>query len=176
MAAAYAIYHGPEGLKNIAFVRTQIDQVTNYFAKEEVSEIWITFPDPQLRTSRARKRLTHPRFLRLYQQFLKPGGLIHLKTDSPDLFRFTMLVINMYGLHLIEHSEDVYAQEKADPRLLIKTHYESLDIARSKRIHYLKFAITSDLDPAKDELLLEMTKEIEKGHNEGVIENEKETD
>ena len=72
-------------LQNVAFLRIQIEQVNEYFSKAEVSEIWITFPDPQLRKSKAKKRLTHPKFLRLYQQFLKEGGYIHLKTDSPDL-------------------------------------------------------------------------------------------
>jgi tRNA (guanine-N7-)-methyltransferase len=139
-------------LPNAAFLRTQIEMINNYFAPSEVDEIWITFPDPQLRTSRSKKRLTHPRFLRLYQQFLKPGGLIHLKTDSPDLFRFTMLVINMYGLQLIEHSEDVYAQDKPDPRLLIKTHYEGLDIARSSRIFYICFTLPDFIDNHDDRL------------------------
>ncbi|MDE3143818.1 MAG: tRNA (guanosine(46)-N7)-methyltransferase TrmB, partial [Bacteroidota bacterium] len=73
------------GLHNVAFVRTIIDQIPDYFGKDEVSEIWITFPDPQLRLAKAKKRLTHPKFLRLYQQILIPGGLINLKTDSPDL-------------------------------------------------------------------------------------------
>src|ERR1700730_506101 len=75
-------------LDNAAFLRTQIDKIDSYFSTCEVSEIWITFPDPQLRTSRAKKRLTHPRFLRLYQSILKPGGVVHLKTDSPSLFYF----------------------------------------------------------------------------------------
>jgi len=75
-----------QNLNNVAFLRTQIDKINEHFAKEEVSEIWITFPDPQLRKSKAKKRLTHPKFLRHYQQILKPGGLIHLKTDSPDLY------------------------------------------------------------------------------------------
>ena len=83
-------------LNNVAFLRTQIDKIADYFAKNEVSEIWITFPDPQLRNSKAKKRLTHPKFLRSYQQFLIPGGLIHLKTDSPNLYEFTKLVIEMY--------------------------------------------------------------------------------
>jgi len=82
-------------LHNVAFLRTQIDQLNEYFSNCEVAEIWITFPDPQLRKSKAKKRLTHPKFLRLYQQFLKQGGYIHLKTDSPDLYEFTKKVIKM---------------------------------------------------------------------------------
>jgi tRNA (guanine-N7-)-methyltransferase len=80
-------------LMNAAFLRTQIDKIDQYFTKGEINEIWIIFPDPQLRKSKTKKRLTHPRFLRLYNHFLKPGGLIHLKTDSPDLYHFTKTVI-----------------------------------------------------------------------------------
>jgi len=163
-------------LNNVAFVRSQIGMIENYFAKEEVSEIWLPFPDPQLRAAKCKRRLTHPAFLRKYKQLLKPGGYIHLKTDSPVLYHFTKRVIEMYGLELFHDSADISEDVKQIPELLIKTHYESLDIAKSNRIHYLKFAITSDLDPSKDELLLEITKEVEKDHNEGVIENEKEID
>lgn len=130
-----------ENLNNIAFVRTQIDLVATYFAKDEVEEIWITFPDPQLRLSKAKKRLTHPKFLRLYQQFLVPGGLVHLKTDSPDLYRFTKTVIRLYGCILHKDFDHVYQQEKVSEELSIKTHYESLDIAGSNRIHYLCFSL-----------------------------------
>jgi tRNA (guanine-N7-)-methyltransferase len=80
-----------EGLPNVAFIRSHIDKITDYFTPGEVAEIWITFPDPQLRGSRAKKRLTHPKFLRLYQQVLKEEWIGHLKTDSPDLYQFTML-------------------------------------------------------------------------------------
>ena len=99
-----------QGLVNIAFLRTQIDQLTDYFTSHEVAEIWITFPDPQLRRSKAKKRLTHPKFLRLYQQFLVPGGLIHLKTDSPDLYHFTRMVITLYDCILHKDVEDVHRQ------------------------------------------------------------------
>jgi tRNA (guanine-N7-)-methyltransferase len=130
-----------EELYNVGFLRTQIDQVADYFANNEVAEIWITFPDPQLRKSKAKKRLTHPKFLRLYQQFLIPGGLIHLKTDSPDLYAFTKLVIALYGCVLHNDYEDTYKQDAIAPELRIKTHYESLDIAGSNRIHYLCFSL-----------------------------------
>src|SRR6476661_2744340 len=99
-----------EHLNNVAFIRSQIDKIDQYFEKNEVSEIWITFPDPQLRTSRAKKRLTHPHFLRLYQKFLSSEGVIHLKTDSPDLYHFTKLVINFHDLEVIEDTDDVYAK------------------------------------------------------------------
>jgi tRNA (guanine-N7-)-methyltransferase len=136
-------------LHNVAFLRTQIDQINEYFAENEVSEIWITFPDPQLRKSKAKKRLTHPKFLRLYQQFLIPGGYIHLKTDSPDLYEFTKKVIEMYGCTLHEDYDDLYKQKNITDELKIKTHYESLDIAASNRIHYLNFSLPVQL-PAKE--------------------------
>lgn len=132
-------------LSNVAFLRIQIDQVNEYFAKKEVDEIWITFPDPQLRLSKAKKRLTHPKFLRLYQQFLVPGGLIHLKTDSPDLYQFTKKVIELYGCGLHHDLDNIYEQENIPPELEIKTHYESLDIAGSKRVHYLCFTLPPEL-------------------------------
>ena len=142
-------------LTNAAFLRTQIEKIADYFSPGEVSGIWITFPDPQLRTSKAKKRLTHPRFLRLYQQILAPGSPVHLKTDSPQLYRFTKKVIELYGLNLVEDSDDVYAQQKVNDDLKIKTHYENLDIAQSKKIHYLQFTLPSVL-PDIDEQLKEM--------------------
>ena len=148
-------------LKNTAFLRTQIGKINEYFQQGEVSEIWITFPDPQLRNSKAKRRLTHPVFLRLYQQILKPGGLIHLKTDSPDLYAFTLLIIDLYGLTLHASSEDIYSSPLMNEELKIKTHYEGLDIARSSRIHYLCFSLPSTALPDKDETLQEIIKSDE---------------
>jgi len=149
-------------MDNIAFVRTKIDQVADYFSPNEVTEIWITFPDPQLRMSKAKKRLTHPKFLRLYQQFLVPGGLIHLKTDSPDLYLFTKQVIEMYGCVLHTDLDDVYQQETVTRELKIKTHYESLDIAGSNRIHYLCFSLPGIIPgKEKDDILKQLLKEHE---------------
>ncbi len=143
-----------EGLVNVAFLRTQIDQLADYFTEREVNEIWITFPDPQLRLSKAKKRLTHPKFLRVYRQLLVPGGRIHLKTDSPDLYRFTKLVVGLYGCILHTDIPDITAAEHIPPALLIKTHYESLDIAGSNRIHYLCFSLPADLGGKEEDLLL----------------------
>jgi len=139
-------------LNNVAFLRTQIDKLTNYFAPDEVSEIWITFPDPQLRISKAKKRLTHPKFLRLYHQILTPGAKIHLKTDSPDLYEFTKLVIRLYDLQLIADIGDVYKMEKLTEELAIKTHYEKLDIAKSNCIFYVSFSLPKKLKENDDEL------------------------
>jgi tRNA (guanine-N7-)-methyltransferase len=164
-----------DGLKNVAFIRTQIDQVTQYFAKDEVNEIWITFPDPQLRLSKAKKRLTHPKFLRLYQQFLKQDdggnnthatGVVHLKTDSPNLFLFTKTVVELYGLTLITATDNLYSTElmqsdKWDDRYAIKTYYEGLNIASSNRIHYIQFKLDKALPIELDEKLKEIIAEFE---------------
>ena len=148
-----------QNLSNAAFLRTQIDKVCDYFLKNEVEAIWITFPDPQLRRSKAKKRLTHPKFLRLYQQFLIPGGLIHLKTDSPDLYNFTKMVIELFNCTLHKDYDNVYKETTITEDLRIKTHYESLDIAGSNRIHYLCFSLPDKL-PGKetDEILKELLK------------------
>jgi tRNA (guanine-N7-)-methyltransferase len=145
-----------EGLSNVAFLRSQIDKVADYFSAGEVSEIWITFPDPQLRISRMKKRLTHPNFLRLYQKILHTNGVVHLKTDSPDLYHFTKAVIELYELNLLKDEDDVFSKEEVIPELRIKTHYEKLDIAGSKRIHYLSFQINKELPKEKDEILKQM--------------------
>jgi len=152
-----------QNLGNVAFLRTQIDKIDEHFAKEEVSEIWITFPDPQLRKSKAKKRLTHPKFLRQYLQILKPGGLIHLKTDSPDLYLFTKDVIELYGCTVLTDYHNVYALENVPDILKIKTHYEKLDIAKSNRIHYLCFSLPQDLNgKEKDEELKKLVFENER--------------
>jgi tRNA (guanine-N7-)-methyltransferase len=145
VGAKKAIKHN---LHNVAFLRIQIEQIEQYFATEEVDEIWITFPDPQLRTAKAKKRLTHPRFLRSYYQILKPTGKLHLKTDSPDLYNFTKKVIGMYGCQLHKDISDIYGEPGIPPELHIKTYYESLDIAGSKRVHYLCFSLPEIL-PSK---------------------------
>lgn len=145
-------------LKNVAFLRTQIDKISEYFSKDEVDEIWITFPDPQLRFSKAKKRLTHPRFLRLYQQILKSDAKIHLKTDSPDLYFFTKKVIELYNLALISDINNVYAEAYLTPELAIQTHYEKLDIANSNAVFYLCFSLPQHLSE-NDENLSNFLKE-----------------
>ncbi|MEO8764968.1 MAG: tRNA (guanosine(46)-N7)-methyltransferase TrmB [Ginsengibacter sp.] len=149
-------------LSNAAFLRTQIQKIDSYFTAAEVKEIWITFPDPQLRMSKAKKRLVHPRFLRLYQKILQPGGSIHLKTDSPELYNFTKTVINLYRLQLIAELDDVHANKEASGDLSIITHYESLDIADSKRVFYTCFSLPEeiiDADEALDNILKSSTNE-----------------
>ena len=150
-------------LTNVAFLRTQIQKIDSYFSKDEVEEIWITFPDPQLRISKAKKRLTHPRYLRLYNQFLKRNGKIHLKTDSPDLYNFTKDVIELYGLNLISDINNIYNKQTISPELNIKTHYEKLDIAKSNSIFYLCFSLPEKIINADDKLDLILKKKINEG-------------
>jgi len=150
-----------QGLNNAAFLRTQIDKIHEYFEPGEVEEIWLTFPDPQLRTSRAKKRLTHPKFLELYQHFLVPNGTIHLKTDSPVLYNFTKLVLELHHLKAEVDLDNVHQTEHNIPELDIKTHYEGLDIAQSNRIHYLRFRLPQIKLENKEDILHELLKEIE---------------
>ena len=139
-------------MMNVGFLRTQIDKINQYFSKNEIAEIWITFPDPYLRKSKTRKRLTHPKFLRLYTQFLKPNGLIHLKTDSPDLYHFTKTVIDLYGLKTVSDLNDLYKNEDIAAELKIKTHYESMDIAKSNTIFYLSFTLHDEISKNDEKL------------------------
>ena len=143
------------GLTNVLFLRTQIDRIEQYFNPGEVSEIWITFPDPQLRWSKMKKRLTHPRFLRLYKNILVPGGIVHLKTDSPDLYLFTKKVIELCTLPLQEDIDDVHGQTELSEELKIRTHYEGLNISGSHRVYYLRFTITGEI-PEIDEALKQL--------------------
>ena len=145
-----------ENLSNVAFLRTGIDKISDYFSAGEVAEIWITFPDPQLRNSKHKKRLTHPRFLRLYQSILQQDGIVNLKTDSPDLYRFTKTVIHLYNIEVLSDLDNVYAENNLPDELKIKTHYEQLDIAGANRVHYLSFRVNKDLPHEKDEALKQL--------------------
>jgi tRNA (guanine-N7-)-methyltransferase len=147
-----------ENIRNAAFLRTQIDKINEYYGKGEIAEIWITFPDPQLRRSKAKKRLTHPKFLRLYKEILKPGGYIHLKTDSPELYYFTKTVIDYYGLKTITDIGNLYNSEHLTDELKVKTYYESLDIAKSNTVFYLCFTLPGKF-PDNDEEFSELLKE-----------------
>jgi tRNA (guanine-N7-)-methyltransferase len=150
------------GLHHVAFLRTQIDKLADYFTKDEVEEIWVTFPDPQPRGSKAKKRLTHPKFLRIYQQFLVNGGLIHVKTDSPDLYNFTKLVIGLYECTIHRDYADLYSQDEIPAELRITTHYEQLDIARSNTVYYCCFSLPAKIPGLeKDHELKQLIKEYE---------------
>lgn len=135
-----------EKLPNVAFLRVQIDHIDTYFSTGAISDIWITFPDPFLRKSKAKKRLTHPRFLQLYQKILRPGGHIHLKTDSPELYAFTREVIRDNSCLLHRDVADVYAAGP-DTLLGIKTFYERMHLQEGRTIRYLEFSLPDKLPP-----------------------------
>lgn len=140
------IYNGAkkalnEGLQNVAFLRTQIAQLTDYFALGEVSEIWIIFPDPFLKDGKAKNRLTHARFLHLYQQVLVPGSVIHLKTDSRELYDFTLETIQEQGCTIKENIADIYGKGMATGPLAIQTFYEQMHLAEGRTIYYIAFTL-----------------------------------
>lgn len=129
------------GMKNAAFLRTRIEFIRSFFAEGEVSEIWITFPDPQLKTRRAKKRLTSPLFLEHYATMLAPEGLIHLKTDSQHLYRYTEAVIDHFGLERKVAGNDIYGTGLVDERLAVKTAYEMMFLERGLPITYTCFSL-----------------------------------
>jgi tRNA (guanine-N7-)-methyltransferase len=132
-----------EKINNVAFLRTYIDHITEYFEQGEVAEIWITFPDPYHENSKARKRLTADVFLNRYEQILQPGGIIHLKTDDPLLYEFSLHSIVKQGHPLLIHTADLYASELPDEILSVKTFYEKQHLANGKTIKYIRFTLKS---------------------------------
>ncbi|WP_080776626.1 tRNA (guanosine(46)-N7)-methyltransferase TrmB [Chryseobacterium phocaeense] len=134
------------GMNNVAFLRSQIELVDHFFAENEVDEIWITFPDPQIKYRRTKHRLTHPDFLARYKKFLKPGGIIHLKTDSEFLHGYTLGYLQGAGHEIITAHHDIYGAPEYDPNTEhlrdIKTYYEELFSAKGKTITYIKFRIS----------------------------------
>ena len=134
-----------ENLKNIAFLRTRIEFIEGCFAKNEVDEIWITFPDPQKKDRREKKRLTGPLFIERYKQFLKPDGIIHLKTDSDFFYEFSVDECERNGYEILFKTDNLYKEGiqnfDADFQeiLNIKTHYEQIFTEKGHNIHYLRF-------------------------------------
>lgn len=141
------------GITNACFLRSEIENLSNFFSNGEVDEIWITFPDPQMQ--KTRKRLTSTRFLSQYASMLKPGGIIHLKTDSPFLYEYTRRLVKKNGLETLEDTEDLYGSGKADPEKSIKTFYESQWLSRGKSIKLLEFRLYPGLhleEPETDDI------------------------
>ncbi|MFI3277274.1 MAG: tRNA (guanosine(46)-N7)-methyltransferase TrmB [Rikenellaceae bacterium] len=129
------------GMTNVGFLRTRIEFINSFFAEGEVDEIWITFPDPQLKSRRAKKRLTAPPFLESYSRFLKADGVINLKTDSQHLYNYTAEVVRRFELPLIQSNSDIYGSGFADATLSIKTAYESDFLSRGLPITYTQFSL-----------------------------------
>ena len=134
-----------KNLNNVAFLRTQIELVDCFFDHDEVDEIWITFPDPQIKYRRTKHRMTHPDFLDRYKKILKKDGIVHLKTDSEFLHGYTLGLLQGQGHEIISAHHDIYGAPEYEPGtpLLreIKTYYEGLFSAKGKTITYLKFRI-----------------------------------
>ena len=130
-----------EGISNVAFLRTRIEFIEYCFAKSEIDEIWITFPDPQIKKKRAKNRLTHPVFLERYSNILQDNGLIHLKTDSQFLHGYTLGIIEGHQHHLEDAEHDIYNAVLKRENMEIKTHYEKLFLAKNMPISYLRFRL-----------------------------------
>jgi tRNA (guanine-N7-)-methyltransferase len=140
------------GLKNVAFLRTNIEFITSFFSPDEIDEIWITFCDPQMK--KATKRLTSTYFMQRYQQIMKPSGLIHLKTDSPFLYTYTTEMLKLNPYPVLATTDDLYADTGngqmvnahivnyfEDARAL-KTHYEKQWLDRGMKIKYIVWRLT----------------------------------
>lgn len=130
-----------EGLDNVRFLRIYIDHLAEYFAEDEVDEIWITFPDPYLRDSNQSKRLTSPKFLNIYQKVLKPEGEIRLKTDSDKLFSYTKKVLEEKECIIEDLVEDIYRERPEDEVLTIKTDFERKHLRKGRTISFIKFRL-----------------------------------
>lgn len=128
-------------MTNIGFIRMRIEQITSLFAENEVDEIWVTFPDPQLKKKRAPKRLTSPLFLTLYAKILGSEGAINLKTDSQHLHEYTRAVAAENDLIVEVHNNDIYGTGLADEVLSIKTAYEGKFLAQGMAITYIRFRL-----------------------------------
>jgi len=129
-----------EGLKNVAFLRTQIELIEYLFDKEEVSQIWITFPDPQIKFKRMKHRLTNPSFLKKYQEILTNEGVVHLKTDSEYLHGYTLGLLQEGGHDILYAHHDIYRNPHAPlEATLTKTFYEQQFLEQEKAITYVKF-------------------------------------
>jgi tRNA (guanine-N7-)-methyltransferase len=130
------------GLSNVGFLRTRIEFINSFFAEGEVAEVWVTFPDPQLKKGREKKRLTSPVFLGYYSEFLAPEGIVHLKTDSAELHEYTRRVIEANSLPCEVCNSDIYGTGLGDdPTLSIKTAYERRFLGEGKAITYLRFGL-----------------------------------
>lgn len=134
-----------ENLKNVGFLRTRIELIESFFSINEIDEIWITFPDPQIRKRRNKKRLTGARFLNHYRTFLKEDGLIHLKTDSRELYNYTNKLLKHNNLEVITSTSDLYSGNYENDLLSIRTFYEQLFLNDGKKITYTCFKLKPDI-------------------------------
>ncbi len=160
------------GLKNAAFLRTNIELLPHFFAPGEVSEIWITFPDPQMK--KVRKRLTSTGFLNLYRKVMKDGGMVKLKTDSPFLWTYTRLLTELNGIVPEVCTDDLYASGLADDILQIRTYYEQQWLSRGLTIKHIAFPLAAEgeLQEPQDEIPFDTYRSFSRGVLQGNIEAE----
>ncbi|MDP2642911.1 MAG: tRNA (guanosine(46)-N7)-methyltransferase TrmB [Candidatus Peregrinibacteria bacterium] len=156
-------------MKNVAFIRHYIDELKSYFKKDEVDEIWITFPDPFPPAGKAKKRLTSPKFLEIYRKVLKPNGVIHLKTDNENLFKYSKKTMEGFccangkcGFKMEEVLSDVHSENPVPELLQITTHYESIFLKEGKKINYLRAISLVDKTCSSDKTLRKATKRTAK--------------
>ncbi|MCE4563944.1 tRNA (guanosine(46)-N7)-methyltransferase TrmB [Maribellus sp. CM-23] len=144
-----------QGLTNVGFLRANIEQITQFYGASEVAEIWLTFPDPQM--EKTRKRLTSTTFLNKYREFLKPGGIVHLKTDSNFQYNYTRELVKLNRFEILAETDDVYEWEHLDDTLRIRTFYEKQWLDRGIKIKYIAFRLDTgeflepDVEIEKDE-------------------------
>jgi tRNA (guanine-N7-)-methyltransferase len=157
-----------ENLKNAAFLRLVMEKITEVFEPGEVSEIWITFPDPFPKARHAKHRLTFPTYLLKYQNILVTGGTIHFKTDDPDLFTFTAEMLPLIGIEAEITDRDVHHNPEADPLLTkITTHYEKLFMGRGRTIKYCRFKLDGLNEYLSDKFIESFEKEKKRSIQEG---------
>jgi tRNA (guanine-N7-)-methyltransferase len=133
-----------QNLPNVAFLRTRIEFINSFFSTDEVDEIWITFPDPHPGGRNSNKRLTSPWFLNTYHLFLKNKGLVHLKTDNAELFKYTKTIAGNNKLETIFATNDIYSENLSDDILSIRTHYEKTFLNEGLKINYLSFRLDKE--------------------------------
>ncbi len=152
-------------LPNVAFLRTSIELIDRLFAPDEVSELWITFPDPQMK--KVNKRLTSTRFLANYRHILRDGGIVHLKTDSPFLYAYTHALVEQNRLPVDADTDDLYASGLCNDILDIKTHYEMQWLQRGLTIKYIRFGLPHGLELVEPDIDLEP--DTYRSYNRGYI-------
>lgn len=148
------------GIKNVAFLRTNIEMISNFFSPDEIDEIWITFPDPQMK--KATKRLTSTFFMQRYRQLLRPDGIIHLKTDSPFLYTYTQAMVKENHYPILVDTDDLYSEEavrtlgdKANEARMLQTHYENQWLDRGLTIKYIVWQLPAESSYIEPEIEIE---------------------
>lgn len=142
-----------KGMTNVAFLRTSIELIAEFFAPGEVDEIWITFPDPQMK--KVNKRLTSVRFMNIYRQILKDNGIMHLKTDSPFLYAYTDASVKLNKFNVEVNTDDLYHSGLADDILEIQTFYEKQWLARGLTIKYIKWHLDQNTELQEPDIEIE---------------------